>query len=184
MCRALSNLSLQLAAQTGWVLRGCRELQDRQAAVEAAVDRQDQQAIRDRQVRAALQVLVALQGLQALLAQEEARAQLDQRVQQVLEEAQAQLARLVGPVRAAQPARHQLSPDRQAPGRVQPVTPAQQAQLQPSPVLPAGRVLRAWRPPSRVRPVLPEPQLRARQERLRQSLGLPEPPAFKEQPPQ
>ena len=145
MCRALSNLSLQLAAQTGWVLRGCRELQDRQAAVEAAVDRQDQQAIRDRQVRAALQVLVALQGLQALLAQEEARAQLDQRVQQVLEEAQAQLVQL---------ARRGLPPR--------------------SPVQPA---LLVQPRSSRVRPVIPEPQLRARQERLRQSLGLPEPPA-------
>ena len=92
MCRVLSSLSLRPAAQTGWVLRGCRELQDRQAAeVEAAVDRQDQ----------------------------------------------------------------------------------------PEPPAP-----KAWRPQSPVRPAIPEPQLRARQERLRQSLGLPEPPAFKEQPPQ
>ena len=161
MCRALSNLSLQLAAQTGWVLRGCRELQDRQAAVEAAVDRQDQQAIRDRQVRAALQVLVALQGLRATLEVEGAQAQPDPRVGQVLEEAQAQLVQLArrglpprSPVQLAQPVQPRLSPGQQA-KQVPPVQPR----------------------PSRVRPAIPAPQLRARQERLRQSLGLPEPPA-------
>ena len=88
MCRALSNLSLPQVVRIIWVLRGCRGLQDQQVRVEeAAVDRQDQQEIRDRQVRAALQVLVALQGLQALLAQEGARAQL---------------APLVGPARKVQ----------------------------------------------------------------------------------